>query len=92
MSEYICITETSEVPYGKEFSAIPKYPYEPGDLVLFLIRERYLIIGYWFPSDAGFNWIIQPRRHRRIRLTGKVKCELQGVITSIVGLVVPLMV
>lgn len=54
--------------------------FKPGDLVLALIAGLHVIIGYWWPGSDGFNWIIQPHRRRKIRLTGRVSVQLIGVI------------
>ncbi len=78
MNEFICITTNSELPYGCTFSAIPRFPYYAGALVLFLIGGICYIIGRWFPSVDGIGFIIQP--NQRIRLTGQVEVEILGEI------------
>jgi len=57
--------------------AIPRYPYNTGALLLFLIGGL-LIIGRWFPSVGGHDWIVQPGR--KIRLTGQVDVEILGEV------------
>lgn len=78
MMKYKCICGTAEIPQGQEFSAHPRMFYPTGALLLFIVGGVYFIIGRWFPSVAGCNWIVQP--HRRIRLDGSATVEIVGAI------------
>jgi hypothetical protein len=50
--EYIVACHLLEMPYGCSFTTMPKFPYEPNELVLLNV-EGWLIPGRWRPGKNG---------------------------------------
>lgn len=81
MPKYKIVFSATGRPYELKFTAVPKFPLETGDPILFLLNG-ILQVGRWFSRVAGFDWIIQSDRAIRI---------IKGIDNiSIVGLIVPL--
>ena len=74
----------AELPRGCPFIALAGDPIGMGELALFSVGNRFgdnLIVGRWYPSVAGYDWILQP--DRLIRIT-------KDVIIWIIGRIIPL--
>jgi hypothetical protein len=79
MPKYKIVSSATERPYEVRFTAVPKFPLDTGDPILFFL-DGVLQIGRWFARVAGFDCIVQSDRVIRI---------VKGIDNiSIVGLIV----